>query len=193
MDILDGIPFSHIKTEEPYIEPSVQDAQTINDKIKQENEDFLRTAAEFNKIDMAATAQKSDFCNDFFDAIIDLPDSRQIIDDALTTEDIFIDEDLFNDKDIEDDNKQIVDDILKDINHSEILMQYEPTTITTKAIKRKPESLNFKYVLLPKRKNKKPSLLAANEAIHKTYKEIRQKKNNQLKFIKPRLIERCKL
>ena len=37
---------------------------------------------------MAATARTSDFCNNLFDILIDLSDSRQIIDDALTTEDI---------------------------------------------------------------------------------------------------------
>ena len=34
MDILDHALYDHIKTEEPYIEPTVQDAQTINDEIK---------------------------------------------------------------------------------------------------------------------------------------------------------------
>ena len=65
---------------------------------------------------------KSGFYNDLFDAVIDLPDSRQIIDDVPTTEDIFRGGDLFFDKDIEDDSKQIIDGILKDINHSEILL-----------------------------------------------------------------------
>ena len=128
---------------------------------------------------MAATARTSDFYNDLFDILIDLSDSRQIIDDALTTEDIFVDADQFSDEDIEDDSKQIIDDILKDINHSEILMQYELTTI-----KKEPKRLNFKDVLLPKRKKKKPSLFASSEAICKKYKEIRQKKKDQLKFIK---------
>ena len=58
MDILNNVWYDHIKTGEPYVEPTVQDAQTIDDKIKQENEDFLQIAAKFNKIDMAATAQK---------------------------------------------------------------------------------------------------------------------------------------
>ena len=58
MDLLENVPYDHIKTEEPYIDPTAQDVQTINDEIKQKNEDFLRTAAEFNKIDMAATLQK---------------------------------------------------------------------------------------------------------------------------------------
>ena len=39
---------------------------------------------------MAATAQKSDFCNDLFDAVIDLPDSRQIIDDTPTTGELLL-------------------------------------------------------------------------------------------------------
>ena len=113
MDILDHVLYDHIKTEEPYIELTVQDAQTINDEIKQENEDFLQRAVNFNKIYMAATARTSDFYNDLFDILIDLSDSRQIIDDAPTTEDIFIDDDLFSENDIEDDNNQIIDDILK--------------------------------------------------------------------------------
>ena len=130
--------------------------------------------------------KKSDFYSHLFDAIIDLPDCKQIIDDGPTTEVIFIDDDLFSDKDIQDDSKQIIDDIFKNINQSEILMQYEPTnaTTTTTTIKQDPKILNFKDVLLPKRKQKKSSLLAASEAIRKKYKKVRQKKNNQLKFIK---------
>lgn len=103
-----------------------------------------------------------------FDAKIDLPDSRQIIDDVPTTVDIFIDEDLFSDEDIEDDSKQIIDNILKDINHIEILIQCEPTTTTT-AIQKEPESLNSKDILLAKRKKKKSLLLASSEAICKKY------------------------
>ena len=70
------VPYNHIKPEEPYVEPTVQDVQTTDDEIKEENEDFLQTAAEFHKIDMAATTQKSDFSNDLFDFVIDLPDCR---------------------------------------------------------------------------------------------------------------------
>ena len=86
MDIINKVPYNHIKTEELYVEPTVQGTEKIDDKIKQENEDNLETAAEFNKIDMAATAQKSDFYSKLFDAVIDLLDSRQIIDDTPTTE-----------------------------------------------------------------------------------------------------------
>ena len=58
MDILNNVPYDQIKTVELYVEPTVQGAQTIDDKVKQENEDFLQTPAEFNKIDLAVTAQK---------------------------------------------------------------------------------------------------------------------------------------
>ena len=53
-------------------------------------------------------------------------------------------------------------------------MQYElKTTLkTTKTTNRKePESLNFKDILLTKRKKKKPSLLASSKAIPKKYKK----------------------
>ena len=132
MEMLNNAPYDHIKTEELYVEPTVQDAETIDEEMKQENEDYLKTAAEFNKIDMAATAQKKRLYNSLFDAVIDLHNSMQIIDDAPTTEDTFIDDNLFSEKDIEDDNRQIIDDILKDINYFDILMQYTPPEIDIK-------------------------------------------------------------
>ena len=58
MDILNNILYDLIKTEEPYVEPTVQDPETTDDRIKQENEDYLQTAAEFNRIDMGTTAHK---------------------------------------------------------------------------------------------------------------------------------------
>ena len=56
MNILNSVQYDQIKTEKPYLEPALQDAQTIDDEIKQENEDALQTAAEFDKINMAVTA-----------------------------------------------------------------------------------------------------------------------------------------
>ena len=131
---------------------------------------------------MAATAQKSDFYNDLLDVVIDLPGSRQRIHDAPTTENIFIDDDLLSDEDIEDDSKQTIGNILKDINDSEVLMQYKLTTTTTTktttTIKKELEILNFKDIFLPKRKKKILLLLPTSEVIHKKYKKIRQKKND---------------
>ena len=48
----------HEKVEAPYLPPTAQDAQTIEDEIKKKNYNFLQTASEFNKIDKAATKQK---------------------------------------------------------------------------------------------------------------------------------------
>ena len=39
---------------------------------------------------------------------------------------IITDDDLFRENNIEDDDKQIIDNILKDINYGNILMQYAP-------------------------------------------------------------------
>ena len=58
MDILSNVQYDHTKTEELYVETTVQDAETVNDEIKQENKDYLQTAAEFNKIDMPTTPHK---------------------------------------------------------------------------------------------------------------------------------------
>ena len=52
---------------------------------------------------------KNDFCNDLFVAVIDLPESRKIIDNAPKTEDIFIDSNFFIENDSEDDDKKIID------------------------------------------------------------------------------------
>ena len=58
--------------------------------------------------------------------MIDLPGSRQIIEDKSTTKDIFIGDDLCSDEDIEDDCKQIIDVLIKDVNYDDILMKYVP-------------------------------------------------------------------
>lgn len=54
-------------------------------------------------------------------------------------------------------------------------MKYKPIAETTNTtIKKKPESLNFKEILLPKRK-KKQSLLAASKANRKYYKKTQKR------------------
>ena len=90
IDILNNIPYDHVETEEPYVEPTVQDAETIDDKTKQENEDYLQTLPNLIKFIWQQLHKKSNFYNDLFDAVVDLPDSRQIIGDTPTTEDILL-------------------------------------------------------------------------------------------------------
>ena len=90
---------------------------------------------------------------------------------------------MFSENDIEDDNKQIIDDISKHINYGEILMQYKPPEKDIKIEQKTPKTLNFEDILLPKRKKKKSSLLSTSKAISKKFK-IRRNKNEELKFIK---------
>ena len=122
-----------------------------------------------------------------FDAVVD---SRQIIDDASTTKDIYIDDNLFSDEDIEDDSKQVIDSILKDINHSEILIQYKPKITTTTTIKNEPESFNFKDTSLTK-KRKNSRYLPQAELSIKSIKNLDKRKmlsesssENDIEFIK---------
>ena len=122
-----------------------------------------------------------------FNAIVD---SRQIIDDASTTKDICIDDNLFSDEDIEDDSKQVIDSILKDINHSEILIQYKPKITTTTTIKNEPESFNFKDTSLTK-KRKNSRYLPRAELSIKSIKNLDKRKmlsesssENDIEFIK---------
>ena len=90
---------------------------------------------------------------------------------------------MFSENDIEDDNKQIIDDISKHINYGEILMQYKPPEKDIKIEQKTPKTLNFEDILWPKRKKKKSSLLSTSKAISKKFK-IRRNKNEELKFIK---------
>ena len=122
-----------------------------------------------------------------FNAVVD---SRQIIDDASTTKDICIDDNLFSDEDIEDDSKQVIDSILKDINHSEILIQYKPKITTTTTIKNEPESFNFKDISLTK-KRKNSRYLPRAELSIKSKKNLDKRKmlsesssENDIEFIK---------
>ena len=71
-------------------------------------------------------------------------------------------------------NKQIIDDILKYINYGDILTQYTPPKKDIKTEQNAPETLNFKDILLPKRKKKKSSLVSTSIAISKKYKRIGQ-------------------
>ena len=122
-----------------------------------------------------------------FNAVVD---SRQIIDDASTTKDICIDDNQFSDEDIEDDSKQVIDSILKDINHSEILIQYKPKITTTTTIKNEPESFNFKDTSLTK-KRKNSRYLPRAELSIKSIKNLDKRKmlsesssENDIEFIK---------
>ena len=53
-----------IKTKDEYVEPTVQDTETIEKETKKEDNEFLELATKFNEVDTAATKQKK---QDHFD------------------------------------------------------------------------------------------------------------------------------
>ena len=57
-DIIKNEPYDHKKIETAYVPSTIQNTQTIKDEIKDEVDDFLQTASEFNKRDEAATRQR---------------------------------------------------------------------------------------------------------------------------------------
>ena len=72
------------------------------------------------KVDILADNQKYDFYSDLFDAVADVPPEKVRIKEASKIEDIFIDDDLSSDTKIENGNKQYIDDLLKQVNHSDM-------------------------------------------------------------------------
>ena len=51
-------PLAHKKTEHSYVEPQVQDTETIEIETKKEDDDFFDLEQKFNATDNAATEQK---------------------------------------------------------------------------------------------------------------------------------------
>ena len=88
-----------------------------------------------------------------FDDVKDIPDSRQIIDDVPTTEDIFIDDALFSDTDTKD-TKNLVDVITQETDVNDILSDHVPIDTTPNVPPPPDPSLNFSDILLPKSKGK---------------------------------------
>ena len=88
-----------------------------------------------------------------FDDVKDIPDSRQIIDDVRTTEDIFIDDELFSDTDTKD-TKNLVDVITQETDVNDILFDHVPIDTTPNVPPPPDPSCNFSDILLPKSKGK---------------------------------------
>ena len=81
-DILE--PYEHKRIENPHVPVAPQDVQTIESETKNEINDFLKRASEFNKVNAAATKQKrNDYHDKLFDSITFEGDRRQIIDDVV--------------------------------------------------------------------------------------------------------------
>ena len=57
-DILNSVLYEHKKTDELYIEATVDDVLKTEIEIKNKNDNFLDTAIGFNKVDLSAANQK---------------------------------------------------------------------------------------------------------------------------------------
>ena len=91
----------HKQIEHSYVEPLVQDAETIEIETKEENEEFDYIFSKYKEIDNASTEQKRQ--NDIIDLIdVVLDESNPFNTMKTETEDIFIDDDLLDDTDQKD-------------------------------------------------------------------------------------------
>ena len=90
------------------------------------------------------------------DDIKDIPDSRQIIDDAPTTEDIFIDDELFSGINTKDSVSfiNLVDVITQETDVNDISFDHLPVDTTLNVPQPPDPSLDFLDILLPKKKEK---------------------------------------
>ena len=83
----------HKKTKYPYVEPQNKNAQTIETKAQATNSKFSKLKKEFDKVNNAATEQKSQ--TDSINLIDDILDEDNPFRD-IDTEDIWIEDDLFD-------------------------------------------------------------------------------------------------
>ena len=57
-DIIKDVPYEHIKTDQEYVQQTADDVQTIEYQTTKENNGFINTAIEFNKVNISAANQK---------------------------------------------------------------------------------------------------------------------------------------
>ena len=117
----------HVKTDDTYVEPIVQDAETIEKETKNKDDEFFKLALKFSEIDSAAIEQeRQENIIDLFDYLED--DKSQVIDDGPKTEDIFIDDgylfDSLDEQGIKDISNDVTNDI--DIDQNEVLFEELP-------------------------------------------------------------------
>ena len=76
------------KIAHPYVEPEVQDTETIETETKKEDDEFFDLEQKFNVIDNAATEQKKQ--NDLKDLVDDVLDENNPFNDKIKTEVIIL-------------------------------------------------------------------------------------------------------
>ena len=118
------------KVEHSYVEPEVQDAETIERETNKENDAFLDLYKDLNKVNGMATQQIKD--NEVIDLVDDIIDYDNPFKDTFKADpkDIFIDDNLFDGFDQKDKKeiKMVCDDILKDesLNQNDVLFEELP-------------------------------------------------------------------
>ena len=121
----------HKKVKNPYVELTIQDAETIEKETKKENDKFLDPYKKFNEVNDAATQQKKD--NEVTYLIDDIKGEDNPVNNTFKTdpEDIFINDNLFDafDQNNKKDVKMAPDEILheKNLNQNDVLFEELPT------------------------------------------------------------------
>ena len=176
-DIIKNEPYEHKRIETPHVEPTVQDAQTTENETRNEIDDFLQTASEFNKIDAVATKEKQvDFYDKLFDDVQEVIDSRHTKNDAPKTDNIFMDDELFSDTDTKD-IKNLVDMIKMETDVNNILFNLELVDLTQNVPLPPDPTLDFSDVLLTKNKQVAKGSNKAAKKLFKKYQKMRQNKD----------------
>ena len=87
--------------EHPYVEPHVQDAETMKIEIKKEGDEFFDLQQKLNVIENATTEQKRKQ-NNLIDLVDDVLHENNPFNNKIKTEDMYIEENLFDDTDSKD-------------------------------------------------------------------------------------------
>ena len=144
----------------------------------------MKTASEFNKVDVAATRQKKvDFYTSYLMTCkIHLPDKRQEIDDIVKN--IFIDDDLFSDTDTKD-ICNLVDQKKSETDVNDVLLEHDPADTTSNILPSPELLLSFSDILLKTNNGKNETA----KKIRQKYKNIRQNKDKIKKVTKQAIKE----
>ena len=99
--------------------------QQIQEEFEQDDKDLHQAALEFNKVDLAAAEdakkKKKKKIEGILDAAADLPPDNTIIDDDIKIENIYIgDGSLFDEKNTKQEDREFIEDLLKETNFAEI-------------------------------------------------------------------------
>ena len=87
--------------EHPYVEPHVQDAETMKIETKKEGDEFFDLQQKLNVIENATTEQKRKQ-NNLIDLVDDVLHENNPFNNKIKTEDMYIEENLFDDTDSKD-------------------------------------------------------------------------------------------